>query len=959
MQDNADRELMIKYVTKMQILATSLVREAFRIWWASAFHNDKVRDRTRNVLIKWIKRYKKQALEKWIECTNWHRRVTQFFGVGPARMKSNIMRRWKQYTLQNRNLIPLKRQGARILYAVSSRRALLKCNRAFSRWVLVNSSFRSKKLLDYIQVAREKTLKQKMKYYIQLMCSKAQVLVRDAFRQWQTSLLFLDRQNYVSKKVILRCFRRKQRMAMDKWKQFITWHTTVLKVFNSGNRRLEKRILSRWRSYVIKRKKVLKLEQDAGMKLVNVARRRCLILTARRFYEWKKTTSHIAMVRYNILKWRAIVRGNRKRKVEAITHIFANIKKGLNRKIQRCYHIWRRVIMLTKLTFPSLCNKWFRRWTNFAVVKKLKKAVRKRALYPILLRKFKEQLIVAMKKWKRQTNHEIKVSKAHKGIRTIRLAFKHKFLYQSVQKRFWKWRDIARRETRISQVLSKCTSKKTANTLEAGFKLWKHKCEHRKSDEKILRNAANKLKSHQRVIQSLAFHTWRVHGKIISSERILISKITGIAQEQRIKSINYHSQIVSQNVKRQQLYRCFRFWRSSAKKLAVPLGGSVIINALTTARVWSDKIRNLSKVDKIPKPHDAIQIALSALHDILSPINYKPSVYFKQSDTTLYGAHFNDDDIIAADMDPRNTSLSTIYNASRIDKDQSNIFGLADSPIKTKPLKLNVITMGVGIIGKCAESGKMKVFRGDLKSSDKTNSALAVVFPLLWDGRIVAVLQFTTASLDCNSVFVESTVEAPTNYASTPNFKQSRILSPISQSKSFLDPYTDNAISQQQYPDLHQVALALNLNREQLTTLGIVVLELCEFFGKYYAVGNIEGDKTRAIMHQIAEYPKLIELKVSQEELRQKIAYLEDEYSQANDRIKTQSLLIEKLEKSRQKFNSLADEKSKLLEESKSELVELKEQLRATEKRAKHFEKQMEEVHKLESVLQTVITNEK
>jgi len=163
-----ERELMIKYINKMQIMATSLIREAFRIWWTSSFYNDKLRDRTRNVMIGWLKKNKKAALNKWIDSTNWHRRVTQFFGVGPKRMKAAMMRRWKQYTLQNRNLMPLRRQGARILYTVASRRALLKCNKAFSRWLLVNNSYRSKKLLDYIHVAREKTLKQKMKYYIQV-----------------------------------------------------------------------------------------------------------------------------------------------------------------------------------------------------------------------------------------------------------------------------------------------------------------------------------------------------------------------------------------------------------------------------------------------------------------------------------------------------------------------------------------------------------------------------------------------------------------------------------------------------------------------------------------------------------------------------------------------------------------------------------------------------------------------
>jgi len=959
MQNNAERELMIKYVTKMQNIATALVREAFRMWWIASFYNDKLRDRSRNVIIGWLKRYKKQALSKWIECTNWHRRVTRFFDVGPTRMKAAMIRRWKQYTMQNRNLMPLKRQGSRILYAVASRRALLKCNRAFSRWVLVNHSYRSKKLLDYIQIAREKTLKQKMKYYIQLLCSKGQVLVRDAFRQWQASLLFQDRQIYVGKKVILRWYRRNQRIALEKWKHFVSWHGNVLKVFNVGNKRLGKRIFLRWRSYAAKRKKLLKLAQEGSLKLVSVVRRRLLILIARRFYQWKRESNHIAMVRYNILKWRAIVRGNRKRKVEAINHIFSNIKKSLDRKIQRCYHLWRRATMLSKLKFPSLCNKWFRRWTNFTAIKKLKKSVRKRTLYPILLKKFREQLVVAMKKWKRHINQEIKISKAHKGIRSIRLAFKHKFLYQCVQKRFWKWRDIARRETRIANVLNKCTSKKKASTLEAGFKLWKCNCEYRKSYEKTLRNAANKIISHRKVVQSLAFHVWRVHGKIISSEKILISKITDIARDQKLKSMNYNAQIVSQNIKRQGLYKCFRFWRSVAKKLAVPLGGSVIINALTAGRVWSDKIRNMSKVDKIPKPQDAVQIALAALSDILSPISYKPSVFFKQSDTTLYGAHYNDDDNNPSDMDPRNTSLSTIYNTSRNGKDQSNLFGLSDSPIKSKTLKLNVITMGVGIIGKCAESGKMKVFRGDLKSSAKASSALAVVLPLLWDGNLVAVLQFTVMGLDCNSVFVESNTETTgARYQTTPNFKQSAILSPISQSKSFLDTSIENAISQQQYPDLYQVALALNLNREQLTTLGIVILELCEFFGRYYAVGNTEGDRTRAIMHQIAEYPKLIELKVSQEELRQRYRYLEEEYSQANERIKTQSLLIEKLEKSRQKYNSLADEKSKLLDETKSQLDELKDLLHSSEKRAKHFEKQLEEVHKLETILNTVISRD-
>ena len=152
----------------MQIMATSLIREAFRIWWTSSFYNDKLRDRTRNVMIGWLKKNKKAALNKWIDSTNWHRRVTQFFGVGPKRMKAAMMRRWKQYTLQNKNLMPLRRQCARILYTVASRRALLKCNKAFSRWLLVNNSYRSKKLLDYIHVAREKTLKQKMKYYIQV-----------------------------------------------------------------------------------------------------------------------------------------------------------------------------------------------------------------------------------------------------------------------------------------------------------------------------------------------------------------------------------------------------------------------------------------------------------------------------------------------------------------------------------------------------------------------------------------------------------------------------------------------------------------------------------------------------------------------------------------------------------------------------------------------------------------------
>ena len=803
------------------------------------------------------------------------------------------------------------------------------------------------------------------------MCSKAQVLVRDAFRQWQASLLFQDRQLYVGKKVLFRCFRRKQKAAVIQWKAFVTWHKTVLQKFDSGNRRLVKRIVLRWKIYVMKMKKRIKLAQDGVMKLINVARRRCVILVARRFYEWRKTTSHVAMVRYNILKWRAVVRGNRKRKIEAITHIFANIKKSLDRKIYRCYQIWRRVTMLTKLRFPSLCNKWFRRWTMFTVVKKLKKAVRKRALYPILLRKFKEQLIVAMKRWKRQTQHLIKVSNAHKGIRSIRLAFKNKFLNQIVQKRFWKWRDVAKRETRIARVLNKCSSMKKANTMEAGFKLWKGNCERRRVEEAKLKGAVQKISTHRKVIQSLALHTWRVHSKLISSEKILISKITSIAQEQRMKSLTYNATVVSQNARRQSLYRCFRFWRSCAKKLAVPLGGSVIINALTIGRVWSDKIRNMSKVDRIPKPHDAIQIAIAALYDILSPINYKPSVYFKQTETTLFGAHCNDDDV-PSEMDPRNTSLSTIYNTSRIDTN-TNVIGsvFSDSPLKgssTKSTKANVITMGVGVIGKCAESGIMKVFRGDLKgpppkkTNDGTGVALATVFPLYWDDRLVGVIQLTSVGLDCNSVFVDSSstlsVDSPRKYLATPI--KSSLLSPISQSKggSYLDVDSASAISQKQYPDLYQVALALGLNREQLTTLGIVILELCEFFGRYYAVGNTEGDKARAIMHQIAEYPKLIEMKVSQEELRQKIAFIEEEYSQANERIKTQSLLIEKLEKSRQKHHHIAEEKSKLLDETTTQLDALKEQLKISEKRAKHFERQLEEVHKLEAVLHSVVSRE-
>jgi len=276
--------------------------------------------------------------------------------------------------------------------------------------------------------------------------------------------------------------------------------------------------------------------------------------------------------------------------------------------------------------------------------------------------------------------------------------------------------------------------------------------------------------------------------------------------------------------------------------------------------------------------------------------------------------------------------------------------------------------MGVGVIGKCAESGIMKVFRGDLKgpppkkTNDGTGVALATVFPLYWDDRLVGVIQLTSVGLDCNSVFVDSSstlsVDSPRKYPATPI--KSSLLSPISQSKggSYLDVDSASAISQKQYPDLYQVALALGLNREQLTTLGIVILELCEFFGRYYAVGNTEGDKARAIMHQIAEYPKLIEMKVSQEELRQKIAFIEEEYSQANERIKTQSLLIEKLEKSRQKHHHIAEEKSKLLDETTTQLDALKEQLKISEKRAKHFERQLEEVHKLEAVLHSVVSRE-
>jgi hypothetical protein len=357
----------------------------------------------------------------------------------------------------------------------------------------------------------------------------------------------------------------------------------------------------------------------------------------------------------------------------------------------------------------------------------------------------------------------------------------------------------------------------------------------------------------------------------------------------------------------------------------------------------------MSKVDRIPKPHDAIQIALAALYDILSPVNYKPSVYFKQTETTLFGANYNDDDT-ASEIDPRNVSLSTIYNTSRIDT-TSNIMGgvLSDSPIKggisAKSSKPHIITMGVGVIGKCAESGIMKVFKGDLKGPPKkTNEgagvALATVFPLYWDNRLIGVIQLTAIGLDCNSVFVDASSSSsssssidsprrfPAGYSTTPNTKTSMLSPSPSKGGFYADVDSTSAISQKQYPDLYQVALALGLNREQLTTLGIVILELCEFFGRYYAIGNTEGDKTRAIMHQIAEYPKLIEMKVSQEELRQKIAFIEEEYSQANERIRTQSLLIEKLEKSRQKHHHIAEEKTKLLDETTTQLETLKEQLK-------------------------------
>jgi len=103
--------------------------------------SDRLKLRTKNVLLKWLRNNKKAAFDKWTDCTKWHRRITAALGLGPKRLLSDIFSRWRLFVKKSKATTPTNKYVCAILNSCLSKKALTQFFRYFFKWKAFSLEF--------------------------------------------------------------------------------------------------------------------------------------------------------------------------------------------------------------------------------------------------------------------------------------------------------------------------------------------------------------------------------------------------------------------------------------------------------------------------------------------------------------------------------------------------------------------------------------------------------------------------------------------------------------------------------------------------------------------------------------------------------------------------------------------------------------------------------------------------
>jgi len=190
-------------------------------------------ENARKVIIRWLRKYQKVALEKWKEFTSYHRRVTSFFGQGPKRVKANMIRQWKRYVTDKKII-------EKAALTVIAKRVILRwiskfLKNAFNKWT---------EFANYLQRAEMELIKAQ-KIMMSTLHSKEKFQVSRYFRKWTADVALWKQERFKAKSVILRWLRREQKAALDHWIMKTKLIKTIIKSIKQGTRALMAVVLRR------------------------------------------------------------------------------------------------------------------------------------------------------------------------------------------------------------------------------------------------------------------------------------------------------------------------------------------------------------------------------------------------------------------------------------------------------------------------------------------------------------------------------------------------------------------------------------------------------------------------------------------------------------------------------------------------------------------------------------------
>ena len=243
------------YLEKILNVMRRFKKEALQIWKREVFpekFNAEMKV-AKKVMLRWLRRYQKKALSKWIEFTTYHRKVTSFFSQGPTRMKSNVLRAWKDYKIMSKKMRVA-------LQEATAKRVILRWiakyqMRGFTKWVEFTTYHR--RVTSFFNQGP-----QRMKANV----FRALKLYKNQSKIEKQTLVHRNEEN--ARRVIIRWLRKYQKTALDKWVEFTSYHRRVTSFFDQGPTRMKTNTLRQWKSYVIDKKKLEKAAQTAIAKRV-------------------------------------------------------------------------------------------------------------------------------------------------------------------------------------------------------------------------------------------------------------------------------------------------------------------------------------------------------------------------------------------------------------------------------------------------------------------------------------------------------------------------------------------------------------------------------------------------------------------------------------------------------------------------------------------------------------------